>query len=273
MIREIIINELQNKGYSAKLNTIIKNGVKFNAIVISNNSNVAPVIYIDEILKKAEKKGTCLHEVVSEIIDIYERHYSISFNLENLYNRDFILDNVYIGLQKESTEDLVKRPCYLEGIESYLYIREQSHDVQYSIKLNKDLLDRAKITEYDAWRFAQNNTNAETTMQSMAVIIAEMCGVEYSEEMEEMTPLFVISNKNNVKGASAILNKELLLQFAEKYKTNKILVMPSSIHEMILAPYSEEMSIEEFSDMVSEINNSSVAPEERLTDRAYVIEI
>jgi len=51
----------------------------------------------------------------------------------------------------------------------------------------------------------------------------------------------------------------------------KIVVLPSSVHEMLLVPYTEEMSLEDFSAMVSEVNNTEVRPEERLTDRAYII--
>jgi hypothetical protein len=51
-------------------------------------------------------------------------------------------------------------------------------------------------------------------------------------------------------------------------------MLPSSIHEVIIIPYIDSsMTIEEFSSMVSEINNTQVSPEERLTDKAYLINI
>ena len=40
---------------------------------------------------------------------------------------------------------------------------------------------------------------------------------------------------------------------------------------MLLIPYTEEMSLDEFSAMVTEVNGNEVAPEERLTDRAYIV--
>ena len=84
---------------------------------------------------------------------------------------------------------------------------------------------------------------------------------------------YVISNKSSIKGASAILNKKVLKEFAQKLNISKFLVLPSSVHEMLLLPYTDEIDIEEFSQMVKEVNCSQVKPEERLTDRAYVIEI
>jgi len=274
MTREMIITELQNRGYNAVAQTNIKNGVAFEGITFRNESNIAPVIYTDDILRRAEEENKSFEEVVSAIIGIYEANRSIDFNIEELFDREFVLSHLYIGLQKESTEELVKKACELDGIESYLYIRrDKSVGESYSVKLNFGLLEKANITEEEAWRSAEYNTNAETTIQSMAYVMAELMGMEYSEELENMAPypLYVLSNESKTKGASAVLNKEVLAQFGRKHNTEKIVVLPSSIHEMLLIPYSEEMSLEEFSAMVTEVNGNEVTPEERLTDRAYIV--
>ena len=180
-----------------------------------------------------------------------------------LFDRDFILNSIFVGLQKVSTEDIEKKLCEdFEGIESYLYIRgEADREGSYSIKVSKAVLDRANISEVEAWEQAQTNTEAETSLESM----------EYSEDMDEMTPFFIISNKSKVKGASAILNKKVLAEFGERYHTNKIVVLPSSVHEMLLVPYTEEIDLDTFSDMVGQVNSSEVDPTEQLVDRAFII--
>ena len=53
--------------------------------------------------------------------------------------------------------------------------------------------------------------------------------------------------------------------------TNKIVVLPSSVHEMLLVPYTEEIDLDTFSDMVGQVNSSEVDPTERLVDRAFII--
>jgi hypothetical protein len=52
-----------------------------------------------------------------------------------------------------------------------------------------------------------------------------------------------------------------------------LFVIPSSIHEMMIAPYDSRFKLEELSAMVKEINETQVAPEERLTDRAYILSL
>ncbi len=274
MTREMIITELKNRGYNAEAQTNIKNGVAFEGIRIMANSNVAPVIYTDDILRRAEEENKNLDEVVSAIIGIYEANCSIDFDINELFDREFVLSHLYIGLQKESTEELIKRSCDLEGIESYLYIRRDRNDGEgYSVKLNEGILERANITEKEAWRSAEYNTNRETKIQSMASVMAELYGMDDFEEFEGLTPLYVISNECKMKGASAILNKEALAQFARSHNTEDIIIIPSSIHEMLLVPYTEDMDLDYFSAMVREVNNTEVRPEERLTDRAYIVTV
>lgn len=272
MTREMIITELNNRGYNADSQNSIKNGVVLEGIRILTNSNVEPIIYTEKIIENAEKQHKTLEEVVSEIIAVYESSKAVNFDVKMFFDRDYILNNIYIGIQKDSTEDIEKKACELDGIESYLYIRGDSDkDGYYSAKVSRAILENANISECEAWEKAEEHTNEETTITSMAKIMCEMIDMEYSEEMEDMTPLYVLTNKSKVKGASSILNKNALVEFGKKHNTDKIVVLPSSIHEMLLIPYTEDMDIDTFSEMVEEVNNAEVDPIERLTDRAYII--
>lgn len=272
MTREMIIEELQNRGYNALAQNSIKNGVELEGISIRDNSNIAPIIYTEAIIERAEKEGKTLFEVVSAIIGIYESSRAVDLDVDLLFNRDFVLSHIYIGLQKDSTEDIIKRNSGLDGIESYLYIRrEKSKDESFSVRMTDMLLAKTRISLDEAWSNAEANTNAETKIESMAKVMSEMMGFEYSEEMDEITPFYILSNTCKMKGASAVLNKKVLSEFGEKYHTDRVVVLPSSIHEMLIVPYTEDIDLNTFSEMVGEVNNTEVDPTERLTDRAYII--
>lgn len=273
IIRTLIIDELAKRGYRAEAHNTIKNGVELEGIRIMSESPIAPVIYTEELIRHAERDGKSLSDVVSAIINIYESNKTVDFNINELFDRDFILNHLYIGLQKESTEELVKRACAeLEGIESYLYIRrERNEGDSYSVKLTRQLLERADISEVEAWEYAEAHTYAETTITSMAKVMCEMMNMEYSEDMEDMTPFYVLTNTSKVKGASAILNKKILSEFGKKYHTEKIVAIPSSVHEFLILPYTEEMNIDDFSKMVNEVNVSEVDPTEQLGTKAFII--
>lgn len=270
----MIIKELQNRGFEAEAQNTLKNGVELEGIRIMSGSNIAPVIYTDELIERAEKENRSLDVVVSAIINIYESNKSFDFDVDSLLNKDFILDGIYIGLQKESSEDIVKKSCEFEGIECYLYIRGKAdEDGNYSIKVSRELLERAGVSESEAWEKAEANTNAETSLESMAEALASIMGIEYNEEMDDFCPFYVISNKCKVKGASSILNRKVLSDFGKRYNTNRVVVLPSSVHEMLIAPYTEEYNLDDLSAMVSEVNSTEVDPTEQLSNHAYIINL
>lgn len=278
MTREMIINELNKRGYNAFAKNNIKNGVELEGICIPTDSNIAPIFYSEEIIENAENENRSLGEVVSFIIGCYEKNKSVKFDSKMLFNREFILNNIYIGLQKVSTEDIEKKLCGFEGIESYLYIRwKMDKEEFYSIKVSRAILGYANIAESEAWVQAEANTISETRLEKLSVVMQElMDGMMYDEsfmEMAEEIPLFALSNTSKFRGASAILNKKVLADFAETYNVKKIVVFPSSINEMLLLPYTGDADLDTYSEMVAEVNSCAVDPTERLTDRAYIITI
>lgn len=274
MTRVMIIDELAKRGYIADLHTTIKNGVELNGVRIQTDSNVAPIIYTDSILEYAEQNGLSLEEVVSEIIQIYEGRKIININPSDFSNREYVLKHLYVGLQQDSSENIEKRPSDLEGIECYLYIRgDCDEDFMYSAKISKHILSEIGITVSEAWKQAELNTIGETRLNSLAKTMADVVGFEYTEEMDEEIPIFVLSNRSNIRGASAILNRKVLEEFGARYHVEKIVVLPSSIHEMLVMPYTDDADLEMLSEMVGSINRTEVAPEDRLTDKAYIVTV
>ena len=274
MKRNDIINGLVAMGYRAEAQESIKNGVVFEGIVIKGEDPIAPVIYTERLIEDAEAQGKSIAEVVADVIKVYEEHRHVELDLDQLMSREFIMNNVYIGIQRESEEDIVKMACDFDGMEAFLYVRgDMEVEAGYSIKVNKYFLAHAYVDVTEAWDRAKENTFAETEIQSIAKMLAEMCGMPYDETIEMDIPMYVITNKCRLRGASAILDRKALEEFAQEHGAEELVVLPSSIHEMIVVPFDGSMDIEEMSAMVREINAAEVKPEERLTDRAYIISL
>lgn len=274
MRRTDIINALVARGYKAEAKETIKNGVVFEGIMIRNDDIIAPVIYTEQLLRDAEEKGKNISEVVADIISIYEESRHAEIPVTELMNRDNFLSSVYIGLQKASEEDLAKKPTEYDGIEAYLYIRKTKNSSGiYSVKVTMDYLNHMCDDEEEAWKNARENTFAEAEMKSMASVMADMCGIPEEEVPETDNALYVVSNRCKMKGASAILNQNMLREFAKRQGASKLVVLPSSIHEMLVLPYDASIDMDVMSEMVREINATQVSPEERLTDQAYLIDV
>lgn len=276
---ERLLNEISERGYDARLNEVIKNGVTRKAIAITGKGNCFPNIYLDKFLEDVEN-GVELSLIADKILNIAAEHEGISIDIENILNRDYILSHVCIAVQKESTEELIKRRLDFEGLESYLYLRVRLEGTEGSIKLKDIILKHAELSEEEVWEQAEKNLKKDTVIEPIVDVVFDMmksCGREPGfshEQRREMMAdsdkeIYVITNKAKYYGASAILDRENIKAFAEKCGVRDFIVIPSSKHEMILVPGRMELDFSVICDMVKEINETMVSPEDRLTDRAY----
>ena len=255
MTRSEIITKLTNRGYHAEAHDVIKNGVKMEGVrIVTEGKNVSPVIYVEQFAYSENP--------IDEIIATYENSKGFDFDTDILMNRDYVLSHLFIGLQREGCENIVKKLIReLKGIEKYLYIRI---DHEMTAKLTPWLLQNADISEKEAWKIAENNTFEVTEIRSMG----EMFG---NSEMD--SPFFVMTTKEKNRGASAILNKKQLKEFCISQDVNAIFMLPSSIHEVLIIPYSPLFNLDDLTEMVKEVNATQVKAYEQLADRAYKLTI
>ncbi len=183
----------------------------------------------------------------------------------------WILEHITIGLQTCSDNDIIKRPCDLDGIEQYLFLKGKLSDTSYSIKITPTILTHAGIDENCAWEKAMENLCTDTQITSLTKLLSDMSGIPSDAPSEPDIHLHVITNSEKYKGAATIMNRKALRSFAREHHTNMLFVLPSSVHEMMISPFTAKTTADELSAIVREVNETQVAPEERLTDRAYIL--
>ena len=183
----------------------------------------------------------------------------------------WILEHITIGLQACSDNDIIKRPCDLDGIEQYLFLKGKLSDTSYSVKITPTILTHAGIGENRAWEKAMENLCTDTQITGLTKLLSDMSGIPSDTPSEPDIHLHVITNSEKYKGAATIMNRKALRSFAREHHTNMLFVLPSSVHEMMISPFTEKTTADELSAIVREVNKTQVAPEERLTDRAYIL--
>ena len=89
-------------------------------------------------------------------------------------------------------------------------------------------------------------------------------GLEENVESE----MYVLSNSRNDYGASVVAYEGVLEEIGRNWNRDFV-ILPSSIHEVILCPIREEMNVHDLVEMVKEINETEVREEEVLSDHVY----
>lgn len=237
------------------IRNINKNGKDKQAICVEKD-NIGMLMYVDDLDLDDDN-------IIEEITNLIAKNATPPVDIRKLLNdKTYVRNHLKIGLQAKSTINYVKKPVpQFDGLEQYLYV-----DVGVGIAKidNANNLSVLGCDIETAWNIAYENLIEDSNI----VDFAEILGIPNFGNM------YVASNASTHYGASAILNTELLKGFANSHGVKKLLILPSSIHECIIIPFENftQEDVEDYKNMVKEINATEVAEEERLIDTAYVIE-
>ena len=86
---------------------------------------------------------------------------------------------------------------------------------------------------------------------------------------EECPKLYVLTNNRGLQGACCMIYDNVLMRFSEEVGSD-VIILPSSVHEVILVPRSDDFSCSELNDMIVSVNTTELKSEDVLSDHAYI---
>ncbi len=246
------IEETLGGGVDAKFVDVKKaNGLVLTGVNVSKaGSNITPVIYIDESIKAFRDGKATAGDVA-----------------KNLTDKDFILSNVHVRLLNAEKNPDVKEDPHGSILDLVWEYRVDVAD-DATVKVSKAMMDLRGITENELKEAAFRNMEDDSIfVRPMAELLAEMTGFP----VEDAVPLWVVSNEDKMYGASALLRNDLLKDVAESRGCDLYLI-PSSVHEILILPVSEAegMDVDGLRNLIRMVNDTEVAPNEYLSDNAYL---
>lgn len=255
------VNKLNNKVYTAVL------------IDLKTGDSASPVFYLDAFWDQYVREKLEIEDVVGRIIDIREKDVRrIDEAAKDLNDFEKIKDKIFpIVVSAEQNEELLKRYIFSKFLDMVVLYAVRLEEECGTVKITNELFEHYGISLAELHYHALVNMNQDGyNMKSMNAVIRELLsnddrGEIFDIMLDNEPQMFILSNKNRMFGASAILNEELLCELAGR---NEFYVIPSSIHELILVPASFT-SAKELKDMVRDVNDNNVAEEERLTYSVY----
>ena len=229
-----------------------KNNTILQGFAISITENIRAVVYANNMDRSDE-------EIIDEVIHNYEESNTPEFDMDELMNKDFIMDHVLpcvisVKGNEELLKDLVTLPYLDLAVVYRVFITDEM-----TYLMRSENLSLLGLTEQEFCFKAMGNLyNASTKIKSMSQILM---GIENYDD-----PMFVMTT--GTFGANSILRKDLLKEFALK-KNRNIYILPSSVHELILVPDNIGHDVQDLKNMVYEINRTEVDLQDRLSDSVY----
>ena len=248
------------------------NDVRLTGIVIMREEdNISPTIYLEGPYRRYQA-GVPVQKIAEEIIALYEEH-ACTVNLDMDFFRDFGKEEdriFYKLINYEKNKTLLADVPWFRWHDlavTFYYVIEAEAFGRASIMIHNNHLDMWGQSAEEIYRTAHRNMAGRMPELLVPIqkMLEEMIGRKLGEE--EQT-LYVLTNRDKLFGAAAMLYSEKIRQLADRLQTD-LLILPSSIHEVLLIPEDRSREYLFYSRMVKEVNNTQVDPEEILSFNLY----
>ncbi len=268
------------------------NGVKLESLVIMREGvNAAPTIYAD-IWWELYNAGEPFEDIVTKVLE-WERKISIDRRIDFDFFLDFnkVKENLrFKVINTEKNKDLLNTIPHKDfmDLSKVYYVEVYTPEMGTGTILVSNAhmenwgADLEEIDRYATGQTEKHNPfhifDMKDITKSVVMEMADMVKEEknFQTDMElpniEMPPrqMYVFTNEQRYLGASVILYKDILKNFAKQIGDN-LAILPSSTHELIVVPagVAGYTGINHLKEMVKEVNATQVEPEEYLSDNVY----
>lgn len=286
-VRAAVEREM-GSGYEVSLKNVRKNNnVHRKGLVIQRRGeDVSPIIYL-ELFGEAYEAGSPI-TTVAKMIQQFYRKGKVEGSVDVGFFRDFkaVKDRIcYRLINRAENRSLLEDIPYIEFLDLavcfyYAYDSSELGDVSILIYNSHvemwgtciaDLLELAKknTPRLFPWKYAglgeilDGNTRLAQEGQHGGESLDGLEGEPFG-----YIPMKVLTNSKKSYGAISILYPGVLKEIAKMAGTD-FYIIPSSVHEVLTLPYDGLLSEGAVKAMISEINDTQVAPEEVLSNSLY----
>lgn len=252
----LVVKAIEAAGIKAELTTVQKNNETLTGVTFGDLT-VRPTLYFTE-----EYDGMTSKQIAEKLIEKYESlPKAPEVDIDAIMNKDYIRENVKMKLVPESPyiEDKAKKQ-FLDLYELF-YIPTQVPNGY--ITLTENHLFRLGISVHELERWAKNSYEVKGMYETLMEMNPQMAELLPKPEHEEQ---LVLSNTEKLYGATAITSKAVLDHACDRLGAETIYILPSSIHECLALAMGEP---DELRNMVCEVNDTQVVPQERLSYNVY----
>ena len=260
-----------------KNNSCIMTGV----IIRQQGQNLAPTIYLEHYFEELNSSQLSLDEIVQDIQGIYEQA------IERMEDKQpFSIDFEEIKEQiafrvvsRKRNANMLRTMPYIPFLDLAIIFSIAFHQTDHSVdsvKITNELMKRWDISTKKLMKLAVKNTQRlfPSSIESIEQVIRSMVESNeldsISESMEHQNyTMLVLTNTQKVNGAAVLLYPNVIKTLARNYDAD-IIVLPSSVHEVLAIPCSSGLEPDRLREMVVSINETNVDPDEVLSDHVYV---
>jgi len=287
----------EDEQWTVTLGNVIKNnGVNKTSLnIMRQDTYQCPIIYLEEFYEKYRNRES-LDDILEHISNLYQYNFNSKYSLsdDTISNYEKIKGKIICRLiNYEKNKEILKESPHIRILDlalTYRILFDQTEVGIATTLINYGMVQTWGVDEEILHQESIKNSTQyfPPTIERMIDVIKGLmdscAGKPYEleriiEGMEtenesgdtkyEAMPMFILSNASKLNGAGALFYSDILKEFANLLKKD-IYILPSSIHEVILIPHSENINTDELKKIVIDANDKVVLEDEILSNHIYL---
>lgn len=280
--------DILGEGFETEVSVTRKNNdvMKKVMYVRKENSECIPCFYLDELYHSycmGESEWSLAESLANIVRGECEK---VRQKAKKYVRKEWIADHLFVRLinrerNKVFLEDAVYRNVLDLAAVFYVLTEDGEEGIKsYCLPVNVwEQLNLGTVEEYfpkvlentqrlfPEQMYCLTEGMQELLEQGEPGDVIKLRTLEEKELLRDKT-LYVLSNRRKICGAATVLYPDILKQIGEQFLGDYYIV-PSSIHEVLLLKATEEEEEVRLNEIVHEVNESHVEPEEVLSNHVY----
>lgn len=259
-LEELLLKSKKPYGY--KKQVVHKINQDLDSIsLIGENIKMSPTLYFNNMYDYYIGADVSVEELALKAFETMLEGVNQTEITGEFPDKEKFMENIFfqiINTEKNKTLLLeVPHREYLDLSIIYRYAVNISDNDIATTTINYILMDDFKLTEEELYEAAYKNTRR---ILKPKVVSPGFPG------------FYMITNDQNIFGANGILYKDIIAKEAKKLNTD-IYLIPSSIHEFLIQPVSNNLKPKDLKEIIKDANEHVIDPEDYLSDSLYIYKL
>ena len=290
--REKLIESVRDKSFfnlSIHCMEVIKvNDTKLHAVSVSREGeNIGRTFYLEQLYREY-LDGKKIEDIADWMLtasrtDTGAGEKKIIENLNRIGSFDRVRNSVIVRMiNLEWNKEYLKDKCYLPYMDfavCFHVLMARAESGTATVPVPKDMFSAWGISLEELYAVAISNMERifHVMISPMDEVLTKLMRSDgFSQFMNPLVfdglGMYILTNKSMIYGASTILYHDVLKGFCMEKESEKVIIIPSSVNEVIIIPDNAKLLIEAepLRKMITEVNREQVSKDETLSDRPYL---
>ena len=251
------------------------NGTPFDGLSFTEKgSRYSPTVYLDAFYQEY-LRGMSLEHIARLLIQAYQGGQPVpTRQLEQALDFEMAKTNIVFRLINSNANrdrlGALPHRDFLDLSLIYCLLVDDNEDRQMTSTVTLEQMTAWGITEEELYQLSMENTPRllPARIEKLSAVIERVTGIPVTHR-ENDYDLSVLTNQKGLAGDGCILYPGILKDFADR-TNNDVVILPSSILEVLLLDLSEPVHFSELNKMIQMINRAEVPREDRLSNHVYL---